>query len=62
MSNPKRIELRKIPIEQRILDLQIRAWNAEKTIAELQETIKAQAGWIMRLENRLGKLEQEGKK
>lgn len=62
MSNPKRIELRKIPIEHQILDLQIRALNAEKTIAELQETIKAQAGWIMGLDDRLRKLEQEGKK
>lgn len=62
MSNPKRIELRKISIEQRIIDLQISAWNAEKTIAELQETIKAQAGWIMGLDDRLRKLEQEGKK
>lgn len=62
MSNPHRIELRKIPIEQRIIDLQINAWNAEKTIGELQETIKAQAGWIMRLEDRIRDLEQEGKK
>lgn len=57
MSNPHRIELRKIPIEQRIADLQIKAWNTEKTIAELQEMIKAQAGWIMRLEDRIMKLE-----
>lgn len=62
MSNPHRIELRKIPIEQRITDLQIRALNAEKIIAELQETIKAQAGWIVGLENRLRELEQKGKK
>ena len=62
MSNPHRIELRKIPIKQRIIDLQIKAWNAEKTIGELQETIKAQAGWIMRLEDRIRDLEQEGKK
>lgn len=62
MSNPHRIELRKIPIEQRIADLQIKAWNAEKTIGELQEMIKAQAGWIMGLENRIRELEQEGKK
>lgn len=62
MKNPHRIELRKIPIEQRIIDLQIKAWNAEKTIAELKEMIKAQAGWVMRLEDRLRELEQEGKK
>lgn len=61
MSNPHRIELRKIPIEQRIADLQIKAWNAEKTTMELQEMIKAQAGWIMGLEDRLRKLEQEAK-
>lgn len=62
MNNPHRIELRKIPIEQRITDLQIKAWNAEKTIGELKEMIKAQAGWIMRLEDKLRELEQEGKK
>lgn len=62
MSNPHRIELRKIPIEQRIVDLQFMAWNAEKTIGELQETVKAQAGWIMSLEDRLRKLEKEVKK
>lgn len=60
MSNPHRIELRKIPIEQRIIDLQIKAWQAEKTIGELQETIKTQAGWINDIETRLRKM--EGKK
>ena len=60
MSNPHRIELRKISIEQRIIDLQIKAWQAEKTIGELQETIKAQAGWINDIETRLRKM--EGKK
>ena len=62
MSNPHRIELRKIPIEQQIVALQIKAWTAEKTIGELQEMIKAQAGWIMRLEDRLRVLEQEEQK
>lgn len=62
MSNPNRIELRKIPIEQRIADLQIKAWTAEKDIGDLKEMIKAQAGWIMELEDRLRELEQEGKK
>ena len=62
MSNPHRIELRKVPIEQRIIDLQIKAWNAEKAIMELQEMIKAQAGWTMELNDRLKELEREGKK
>lgn len=62
MSNPHRIELRKIPIEQRIMDLQIKAWNAEKAIMELQEMIKAQAGWTMELNDRLKELEREAKK
>ena len=61
MSNPHRIELRKIPIEQRIADLQIKAWNTEKTIGELKEMIKAQADWIMGLEDRIRELEREGK-
>ena len=60
MSNPNRIELRKIPIEQQIIDLQIKAWNTEKAIGKLQETIKAQAGWINDVETRLRKM--EGKK
>lgn len=60
MSNPHRIELRKISIEQRIADLQIEAWQTEKTIGELQEIIKAQAGWINDIETRLRKM--EGKK
>lgn len=62
MSNPHRIELRKVPIEQRIIDLQIKAWNAEKAIMELQEMIKAQAGWTMELNDRLKELEREAKK
>lgn len=62
MSNLNRIELRKIPIEQRIADLQIKAWNAEKDIGDLKEMIKAQASWIMGLEDRLRKLEQDMRK
>lgn len=59
MSNPHRIELRKIPIEQRIIDLQIKAWSAEKTIGELQGMIKAQAGWINKLDDRIGHMARE---
>lgn len=59
MSNPNRIELRKIPIEQRIIDLQIKAWSAEKTIGELQEIIKAQAGWLNKLDDRIDHMVRE---
>lgn len=59
MSNPHRIELRKIPIEQQVSVLILKQYELERRIAELQETTKAQAGWINELETRVRKAERK---
>ena len=41
MSNPHRIELRKIPIEQQVLDLQIKCHLLEMKIEQLKKRLAA---------------------
>ena len=45
MSNPHRIELRKIPIEQQVLDLQIKCHLLEAEIEQLKKRLDALSVW-----------------
>ena len=45
MSNPHRIELRKIPIERQVLDLQIKCHLLEKEIEQLRKRLDALKVW-----------------
>ena len=55
----EQIKIKKIPVREQLISMQIKAVQQEQNIGDLQEIIKAQAGWIMQLENRIRKLEKK---
>ena len=55
----EQIKIKKIPVREQLISMQIMAVQQAQNICDLQESIKAQAGWIMQLENRIRKLEKK---
>lgn len=53
----KQLNIRKATVEEQLADLQVRVACLE--ISNLTETIRALAGWINQLEERIRKLEQK---
>ena len=56
----EQIEVKKRPLEEQMADLQVRVACLE--VSRLEETVKAQAGWINELEKRIAKLEKISRK
>jgi len=53
----KQYSIRKATLEEQIADLQVRVACLEVT--RLADTVRAQAGWIEKLEERVRKLEEK---
>lgn len=55
----KQIKIEKKPIEEQLIVINIRLCDLARQVADLQEIVKAHAGWIDNIETHLRKVENE---
>lgn len=52
----KQIKIEKKPVKEQLININVRLCDLARQVGDLQEIVKAQAGWINELETRLRKL------
>lgn len=55
----KQVKIEKRSVEERLTDLWVEVMALDRECNELEEMLKAHAGWLSRLEGRIRKLEPE---